>query len=46
MALVGYTSDPTAEEHAVESDDEGSVVRGVVERDGMVLRMRRGLEGL
>ena len=33
VALVGNTSDSIAEEHAVESDDEGRVVRGC--RDGV-----------
>ena len=28
MTLVGYTSDPKAEEHAVQFGDEGRVVRG------------------
>ncbi|KIJ95613.1 hypothetical protein K443DRAFT_322374 [Laccaria amethystina LaAM-08-1] len=28
VTLVGYTSDPKAEEHAVQFDDEGRVVRG------------------
>jgi 5-oxoprolinase (ATP-hydrolysing) len=28
VTLVGYTSDPKAEEHAVQFDDEGKVVRG------------------
>lgn len=28
MRLVGYTCDPRAEEHVVEFDDEGRVLRG------------------
>jgi len=28
VTLVGYTSDPKAEEHAVQFDEDGKVVRG------------------
>lgn len=28
MTLVGYTSDPKAEEHAVQFDEDGKVTRG------------------
>ena len=28
MTLVGYTSDPEAEQHAIQFDEEGKVVRG------------------
>ncbi len=28
MTLVGYTSDPEAEKHAIQFDEEGNVVRG------------------
>lgn len=28
MTLVGYTSDPKAEEHQVQFDDDGNVARG------------------
>lgn len=28
ITLVGYTSDPAAEEHAVQFDDNGSVTKG------------------
>jgi len=32
VTLVGYTSVPKAEEHAVQFDDEGRVVRGYLRK--------------